>query len=75
MYKYISLTYLLVPHHEKTSGPRAGTDRTICFSKSPKDACGLEGVVSHAYSDCNGTPICGSEELWLNGKMLFRRWS
>jgi hypothetical protein len=74
MYKY---TYIDHQQNPPSCGGNweCGTETTICFSKSPKKACKLNGTVLRKFEGVDGCSIMSEEKLEFNGKVLFQRWN
>lgn len=73
MYKFTSTVYML----NGASDPfrTSGEETTVCFSKSPKKACSLEGTVVYRFHGHDSTPIMVRRKLELGAKVLFDIWS
>jgi len=72
MYKY---TYTEHQQNPPSLGGdwECGTETVVCFSKSPKKACSLKGIVSRKFEGTCGCPIMAYEKLEFNGKVIFDR--
>lgn len=73
MYKYTVTEYQQLPPSLGGNWD-CGKSITTCFSRSPKKACAMKGVVVWNHVGVEGCPIMDRRTLERDGKIIFDIW-